>query len=106
MPREGSGGLLNLQSFSFDDFEHRRGDEASGDHIFDALLNSHRNFSEFFKWGEDQKSGCGIRHGWHEHVEHVFPGDPLNFSAGLAGHKPDGQKAPARELEQDDFAKG
>ena len=46
MSREGSGGLLKFHSFCFDDFEDRRGDDATGDHIFDALLNSHGNFSE------------------------------------------------------------
>ena len=106
MSREESGGLLKLQSFSFDDFESRGANDAAGNHILDAFLNGHGNFCEFIGRREDQESGSGVGHGWHEHVEHILLSESLHLSAGLAGHKPDRQKSPAWELEQDDFAKG
>ncbi len=106
MSREESGRLLKLQSFSFDDLEYWRDNDAARNHILDAFLNGHRNFREFIGRREDQESGSWIGHGRHEHVEHILLGNLLHFSAGLAGHKPDRQKSPARELKQDDFAKG
>ena len=79
------------------------GDNAAGDHHFDAFFDRHRKRGGVFFRHKNEEAGGGIRRGGNEDVDHFLCGDFLNLTARLAGdesHRPD---TLARKLDHDHF---
>ena len=62
-------------------------EDSAGHHELHGLFNRNRQDDGLAFRHDEQKTGCRIRRGRNENVQHGFRKFSLNFSAWLAGHE-------------------